>query len=307
MGRVNTIRKAQRTAHLSVCDPFPLELPDEKLIVLRDVKCKGCMGCLIGPSHTEQTQCFRHSALASLTHTSLLCDCVAYVKIEDVVYADCEKITPVLLKSRTGEFDLESILFLKLRGLGIIDLGCIGECLNLEKLDLSGNNITNVAPLASLRLLSVLCLSSNRISNLEPLRNCEGLQNLNLAGNIISSIENLQCLQLLRKLESIRLKDNTYNYTNPDSPTSRCLMVRGKSVGRGSELYQLCKDIDETIKAGSYKNGQLVEHTDCKPWVEDNYWNVLHECRLLNNRASHVISQTERSMSLKKQPKQYAI
>lgn len=86
-------------------------------------------------------------------------------------------------------------------------------------------------------------------------------------------------------------------------------------VGRGSDLYQLCKDIDETIKgifvnysvsllaavyftytmficcacfymkvkyqnssfissAGLYKNGQLVEHTDCKPWVEDSYWEI---------------------------------
>lgn len=38
--------------------------------------------------------------------------------------------------------------------------------MNLERLDLSGNNITNVAPLASLRHLSVLNLSSNKISNL---------------------------------------------------------------------------------------------------------------------------------------------
>uniref|UniRef100_A0A3B3HFV2 Leucine rich repeat containing 61 n=1 Tax=Oryzias latipes TaxID=8090 RepID=A0A3B3HFV2_ORYLA len=229
--------------------------------------------------------------------------------------ADCEKITAVLLKSRTGEFDLQSILFLKLRGLGICDLGCIGECVNLERLDLSGNNITNLASLASLRLLSVLNISANRITNLEPLHNCENLQNLNVAGNYISSVENLHCLVSLRKLESFRLKDNTYNYTNPGE----------RVVGRGSELYQLCKDIDDTIKAGSYKNGQLVEHPSCKPWVEDTYWDikrsnnaiieeaykqfndVLHECRLLNNRASHVISQTERSMSLKKQSKQYAI
>lgn len=34
--------------------------------------------------------------------------------------AVCERITAALLKSRTGEFDLESILFLKLRGLGKI-------------------------------------------------------------------------------------------------------------------------------------------------------------------------------------------
>ncbi|XP_071752634.1 leucine-rich repeat-containing protein 61 [Centroberyx gerrardi] len=251
--------------------------------------------------------------------------------------ADYEKITAVLLKSRTGEFDLESILFLKFRGLGIHDLGCIGECINLERLDLSGNNITNLASLASLRLLAVLNVSANRISNLEPLSSCESLQSLNVAGNVISSIENLHCLQPLRKLENIRLKDNTYNYTNP---VCRNLSYRNillemfpnikvldgeRVVGRGSDLYQLCKDIDDTIKAGLYKNGQLPEHPDCKPWVEDTYWeikrsnnaiideaykqfnDVLHECRLLNNRATHMISQTERSLSLKKQPKQYAV
>ncbi|KAF6718500.1 Leucine-rich repeat-containing protein 61 [Oryzias melastigma] len=174
--------------------------------------------------------------------------------------ADCERITAVLLKSRTGEFDLESILFLKLRGLGICDLGCIGECVNLERLDLSGNNITNLAPLASLRLLSVLNLSANRITNLEPLRNCENLQNLNVAGNNISSIENLHCLVSLRKLENFRLKDNTYNYTNPVCRNSsyRTVVLEmfpnmkvldgERVVGRGSDLYQLCKDIDDTIK-----------------------------------------------------------
>ncbi|XP_074534605.1 leucine-rich repeat-containing protein 61 [Halichoeres trimaculatus] len=251
--------------------------------------------------------------------------------------ADVEKITAVLLKSRTGEFDLESILFLKLRGLGIHDLGCIGECMNLERLDLSGNSVSNLTPLASLRLLSVLNLSANRISNIEPLRSCESLQNLNVAGNILSSIENLHCLQSLKKLENIRFKDNTYNYTNPicRNPSYRNIILEmfpnikvldgERVVGRGSDLYQLCKDIDDTIKAGLYKNGQLVEHTECKPWVDDTYWDikrstnaiideaykqfndVLHECRLLNNRATHVISQTEKSMSLKKQPKQYAI
>ncbi|KAM9375473.1 leucine-rich repeat-containing protein 61 isoform 1-T1 [Pholidichthys leucotaenia] len=251
--------------------------------------------------------------------------------------AEFEKITPVLLKSRTGEFDLESILFLKLRGVGIHDLGCIGECINLERLDLSGNNVSNLAPLASLRLLAVLNLSSNRVSSLEPLRSCDSLQNLNVAGNVISSVENLHCLVSLRKLENIRLKDNTYNYTNPvcRNQSYRTAVLEmfpnikvldgERVVGRGSDLYQLCKDIDDTIKAGLYKNGQLIEHPDCKPWVDDSYWeikkssntiieeaykqfnDVLHECRLLNNRATHVISQTERSMSLKKQPKQYAI
>ncbi|XP_056137212.1 leucine-rich repeat-containing protein 61 isoform X2 [Lampris incognitus] len=202
--------------------------------------------------------------------------------------ADFEKITALLLKSRTGEFDLESILFLKCRGLGIYDLGCIGECINLERLDLSGNNITSLAPLASLRLLAVLNLSANRISTLV----CRSASYRNI---------------LLEMFPHIKVLDGE------------------RVVGRGSDLYQLCKDIDDTIKAGLYKNGQLPEHPDCKPWVDDSYWeikrtnnaiieeaykqfsDVLHECRLLNNRATHMISQTERSLSLKKQPKQYAV
>ncbi|KAL7858215.1 hypothetical protein AOLI_G00183170 [Acnodon oligacanthus] len=248
--------------------------------------------------------------------------------------AECAKITTGLLKSRTGEFDLESILFLKLKSLGIYDLGCIGECINLERLDLSGNNITNIAPLASLRLLVVLNLSANRISNLEPIASCESLQSLNVAGNLVSSTDGLHALKTLRRLESIRLKDNTYNYTNPvcKNASYRNIILEmfpsikvldgERVVGRGSDLYQLCKDIDDTIKAGMYKNGQLPEIPDCKPWVEDGFWeikrsnnaivdeaykqfnDVLHECRLLNSRAAHAISQTERTVGLKNQPKQ---
>ncbi|KAK1789868.1 hypothetical protein P4O66_015747 [Electrophorus voltai] len=220
---------------------------------------------------------------------------------------------------------------------GIYDLGCIGECINLERLDLSGNNITNLAPLASLRLLVVLNLSANRISNLEPISSCESLQSLNVAGNLICSPDNLHALKSLRKLEIIRLKDNTYNYTNPVCKNSsyRNILLEmfpnikvldgERVVGRGSDLYQLCKDIDDTIKASIFKNCQLPELPDCKPWVEDSFWeikrsnnaivdeaykqfnDVLHECRLLNSRASHAISQTERSLGLKNQPKQYAV
>lgn len=251
--------------------------------------------------------------------------------------SDFTKVSAVLLKSRTGEFDLESILFLKLRCLGINDLGCIGECMSLERLDLSGNSITNLGPLSSLRLLIVLNVSANRISSIEPLSGCESLQSLNVAGNLICSIENLHCLQPLRKLESIRLKDNTYNYSNPVCKNTSYqnillemfpnikVLDGERVVGRGSDLYQLCKDIDDTIKAGLYKNGHLPEPTDCKPWVDDGFWeikrsnnaiieeaykqfnDVLHECRLLNNRATHIISQTERSLSLQKQPKQYVV
>lgn len=48
---------------------------------------------------------------------ALLCSALMFLILSD---ADCDKISATLLKTRTGEFDLESILFLKLRGLGKI-------------------------------------------------------------------------------------------------------------------------------------------------------------------------------------------
>ncbi|KAJ8247684.1 hypothetical protein GJAV_G00249080 [Gymnothorax javanicus] len=205
--------------------------------------------------------------------------------------------------------------------------------MNLERLDLSGNNITNLSPLSSLRLLLSLNLSANRITSLEALSTCFSLQSLNVAGNLISSIESLNCLQPLKNMESIRLNDNLYNYTNPVCKNSayRSVLLEMFSnikvldgervVGRGSDLYQLCKDIDDTIKEGMARNSQTVEMPECKPWVEDGYWDikrsnnaiideackqfsdVLQECKLLSSRAAHSISQTERSLSAKSQPK----
>lgn len=69
----------------------------------------------------------------------------------------------------------------------------------------------------------------------------------------------------------------------------------------------------------------MAEIPDCKPWVEEGYWDlkrsnnaiideaykqfndVLHECKLLNNRASHVITQTERALSNTNPTKHYVL
>uniref|UniRef100_A0AAQ4RR68 Leucine rich repeat containing 61 n=1 Tax=Gasterosteus aculeatus aculeatus TaxID=481459 RepID=A0AAQ4RR68_GASAC len=161
--------------------------------------------------------------------------------------------------SRTGEFNLESTLFLKLRG--IHDLGCPGECMSLEKLDLSANNITNL-DLADCNIWLPVIIVPELVKSIS-----HGLFLLN-------SIESLHCLQPLRKLKNIRLKDNTYNYSNPVCRNSAYRNTGERVVGRGSDLYQLCKDIDRRYFTGLYKNGQLVEHSDCKPWVEDNYWEI---------------------------------
>ncbi|XP_053119322.1 leucine-rich repeat-containing protein 61 [Hemicordylus capensis] len=248
------------------------------------------------------------------------------------------RITSQLLKAKTGEFDLESILLLKLRGLGIMDLGCLGECVSLEWLDLSGNAITHLGPLSSLKALAVLNISSNRITSLEPLSGCENLQSLNAAGNLLSSLQQLQGLAGLRHLESLRFTNPVGRLSNPlcTSIGYRVAMLEmfpgvkvidGERVlGRGSELYQLCKDLDNSLKRFSSTSGagitELASLT--KPWVEEGYWDlhparrssimeeaykqfneVLQECRELSKRADDTISQVERALNIRPDSSSY--
>ncbi|XP_040521476.1 leucine-rich repeat-containing protein 61 [Gallus gallus] len=242
------------------------------------------------------------------------------------------RITAQLLKASTGEFALESILLLKLRGRGIADLGCLGDCTNLEWLDLSGNAISQLGPLAGLKALAVLNLSRNRISSLEPLSSCESLQSLNLAGNQVSSLQQLRCLAGLRRLESLRLRDALGQLSNPVCATAayRAALpellpglrdIDGERVsGRGSELFQLCRDLDSSLGHGP---GPAAPRA-AQPWVQAGFWEppplrrssiveeayrqfgeALRECRELGRRADDTIAQAERALSGRADPGSY--
>ncbi|NXS92343.1 LRC61 protein, partial [Jacana jacana] len=233
------------------------------------------------------------------------------------------RITPQLLKASTGEFALESILLLRLPGRGIGHLGCLGDCFNLEWLDLSGNSITQLGPLASLKSLSVLNLARNRVASLEPLSSCQNLQSLNVAGNRVSSLQQLRCLAGLRRLESLRLRDPLARLANPlclTSPAYRAALadmlpglkaIDGQRLsGRGSELYQLCRDLDNSLGRGGAGVTGPQQPRVAQPWVEAGFWDprpprrssimeeaykqfgeVLQECRELGRRADDTIAQ----------------
>ncbi|XP_070623263.1 leucine-rich repeat-containing protein 61 [Erythrolamprus reginae] len=239
------------------------------------------------------------------------------------------KITVHFLKTRTGQFDLESILMLKLRGFGIVDLGCLGECTNLERLDLSGNGLTHLGPLATLKALLVLNVAANRISNLDPLAGCESLQSLDAAGNIIRNAQQLQSLTGLRNLDNLRFRNARARLSNPLCDAAaypsvlvemfpRVKIVDGERVsGPGSEVYQLCKDLDRSLQRRC--DGTGLSETDrwAQPWVEGGYWEVqpprrssimeeaykqfneaLLECRELSKQAEQSIGQAERVLGV---------
>ncbi|XP_032094280.1 leucine-rich repeat-containing protein 61-like [Thamnophis elegans] len=226
------------------------------------------------------------------------------------------KITIQLLKSRTGEFNLESILLLKLRGLGILELGCLGECASLEWLGLSGNGLTHLGPLASLKVLTVLNVAANHISNLEPLSGCESLQSLNASGNQLRNPQQLQCLAGLWHLDNVRFHNGPARLSYPAILAEMFPQVKvidGKRIsGRGTELYQLCKELDRSLQRCNNAGGLGETAGRIQPWVEEGYWEVqparrssiveeaykqfseaLLECQELSKQVDHSINQAE--------------
>ncbi|XP_007956863.1 leucine-rich repeat-containing protein 61 [Orycteropus afer afer] len=235
---------------------------------------------------------------------------------------DGSRVTAQLLKARTGEFALDSILLLKLPCLGLVDLGCLGECLSLEWLDLSGNALTHLGPLAALRQLAVLNVSHNRLTGLEPLAACENLQSLNAAGNLLAGPGQLQCLSGLRGLENLRLRDPLARLSNPlcASPSYRAVVrellpglkvIDGERVtGFGSELYQLYRDLDSSLRPSPGPQAPAAQ-----PWVEPGYWEcwparsssileeacrqfqaTLQECRDLDRQADDSLAQAQQAL-----------
>ncbi|KAK2146173.1 hypothetical protein LSH36_626g00010 [Paralvinella palmiformis] len=169
-------------------------------------------------------------------------------------------LTASLLKSKSGEFDLESIHTLNLSHMELTDLGCLGECSGLERLDLSFNDITKLYALAGLMNVTDLNLSANRITSLDGLQSVDNLKSLNLSGNLIGRLETLKCLSSLEKLSYLRLRDVTQDLSNPI-----CMNISYKEdvlsilpnlvtldderlTGHGKEMFKLCLELDSVIK-----------------------------------------------------------
>lgn len=232
-------------------------------------------------------------------------------------------LTRQLLKSQSGEFDLESIHILKIRRFDIDNLGCISKCTGLERLDLSLNDISNLQALASLKQLSFLNLSANRITNIEPLKELESLQTLNIAGNLIGSFGSLSVLTQLVSLDTLRLRDVTEGLSNPvcnnvvyrakirEMLPSLKTLDGERLSGKGSELFELFSTLDAAIEQGSKADPDPSRTTGA--WVSNGFWEendnnnssstvdnlqqaqtdfneILQECRKLNAVATHSLA-----------------
>ncbi|XP_071844881.1 leucine-rich repeat-containing protein 61-like [Apostichopus japonicus] len=196
---------------------------------------------------------------------------------------DTKIVSKQLLKTLSGEFDLESIRFINLSQLKIENLGDISDCICLEKLDASKNVISDVKPLAKLKQLTYLNLAANSISCIDHLEEIESLKTLNLAGNLLGSFDSLQGLTKLQCLESLRFQDPIQEYMNPICQNAfykrnvlamfpNLKSLDGERVtGRGSEVFRLLHELERDVN-DEKKSNENVLMTSSNSWTSEGFW-----------------------------------
>lgn len=101
--------------------------------------------------------------------------------------------------------DLFYTTSLSLKQYGIRSLAGIESFENLQNLDLSGNEISDISPVGKLERLQSLNLSDNNIMDIGPLRGLQQLKELDISKNRINSFVHLN---YLKKLTSLKLLNN---------------------------------------------------------------------------------------------------
>lgn len=108
--------------------------------------------------------------------------------------------------------DVEKITHLKADNENIQDISGIENLVNLKKLSLTGNKITNLKPLKDMINLTNLNLDNNEINDISVLRNLTNLTRLTLCHN---KITNLDSLKNLSKLQILSLSENEVTDISP--------------------------------------------------------------------------------------------
>ena len=126
----------------------------------------------------------------------------------------------------------------------------------IKKLNLWGNNLTEVSLLREMTALEVLSLPINNISTLKDFVNCLNLRELYIRGNQIRDLAEIRYLQKLPYLRTLWLNEN---------PCSEHPNYRSYVIQMLPELTKLDKTAitDEERKNALYGNGiEVIEQED---------------------------------------------
>lgn len=151
-----------------------------------------------------------HFGLRACSHAGVWSDisnspAVAVPAETAVVFADSalESVVRAIVQRPDGDLmptDLLEVTEIDAAHRGIRSLEGIQYCVSLHRLNLPGNAVIDLGPLAVLVQLSELDVSGNRLSDVGPLADLTSMMNLNVSGNTISALGALQRMEMLNFL-----------------------------------------------------------------------------------------------------------
>lgn len=101
--------------------------------------------------------------------------------------------------------DVKNVATVNAADRGITDLAGLEHCRALAALDLSGNAVADLSPIADLPRLQTLNLADNDITDVSPLAGLAALQYLDLSDN---AVEDVSPLRELTRMRSLYLSNN---------------------------------------------------------------------------------------------------
>lgn len=158
--------------------------------------------------------------------------------------ANLEKAVRKELKKKDGEElkdeDLKNLYFLESRKSGIENLAGLEKCVNLSLVNLTGNKVADIKPLAGLVKIQSLDLSSNAIIDISPLAKLVKLQYVQLEKNKIIDVSPLSGLP---KLTSLYLSENQIADLKPLAKLEklRSLYLKSNKIKEIKPLAKLTK------------------------------------------------------------------
>ena len=134
--------------------------------------------------------------------------------------------------------DVKRVSTVRASGKKIRNLKGLEACKALASLELPGNEIEDISPLAGLERLQLLDLSGNQIRNLGPLEKVNALQYLNMESN---EVEDLSPLAGLVNMRSLYLSDNRIAELRPLTKLEKLwsLYLSGNRIENLSHLSNL--------------------------------------------------------------------
>ena len=128
------------------------------------------------------------------------CKKEASIKIQDV---NLENVVRKMIDKPEGKIyksDVKDITVLEATGKNIKELLGIENLVNLKRINLEKNSISNIEPLRQLNSLEEVCLDNNDIKDINAFENIISIESLSLSANRIQDISHLKNLKNLDKL-----------------------------------------------------------------------------------------------------------